>query len=264
MLKTIRILLAAVTFILLTASFIGLGGRLQFLAKWQLVPAILAVNLTVLAVLALVTLLLGRVYCAVFCPLGIFQDIVLWIRRKAGRKDFAYERPWTKTRWAVLAVCVIAAACGFLALPALVDPYSLYGRIASELFQPAAAALSNAVAAVADWAGHPLVLKTEVFVKSGLALAVAAASFVVIAFLAAWDGRFYCNAVCPAGTILSAFSHKTLLRLKIDTGKCVGCGMCTRECKARCIDFKNHTVDNARCVRCFNCVKACKKGAIKL
>lgn len=264
MLKKIRICLAAVVFAAFLCAFIGIGGRLEFLARWQLVPAILALNVVALATLGVLTLLLGRVYCSVFCPLGIFQDIVLWIRRRFGKKKFQYETPWSKTRWAILASCVVAVLVGFLALPALIDPYSIFGRMASALLQPLAFAVKNAVAYLTDLAGTPMVMKEEIFVKGALAMAVAGGSFIVMAFLAAQWGRFYCNAICPAGTILSVLSHRPLLQLKVDKDKCIGCGMCAMECKARCIDFTNHRIDNARCVRCFNCLTVCKKGAIKL
>ena len=40
----------------------------------------------ILAVLILITLLLGRIYCSTICPMGIFQDIVTWISKKQQRK----------------------------------------------------------------------------------------------------------------------------------------------------------------------------------
>jgi hypothetical protein len=44
-----------------------------WMAKVQLLPAVLAVNAGVVAALVLLTLLFGRVYCSVICPLGVFR-----------------------------------------------------------------------------------------------------------------------------------------------------------------------------------------------
>ena len=38
--------------------------------------------------------------------------------------------------------------------------------------------------------------------------------------------------------------------------------MCSRNCKASCIDYKTHTVDYSRCVTCGNCLEKCKFGAL--
>jgi len=265
LLKWLRVLLAVAVFCTFAAAFIGLVGAhsaAPALARGQLVPAILALNFAALAGIALVTLLVGRVYCSVLCPLGIFQDVVLRIRSWFSKKAFVHEAPWTKTRWAVFAACVAAALAGGCALVALVEPYGVFGRMASALLAPLAGWVRNLLVWLSERAGYSFIMKAEVFVKGGLALAVAAGSFVVIAFLAAWNGRFWCNAVCPAGTLLSALSHRPLLRLAIDPAKCIGCGACERVCKARCVDFKAHALDDARCVRCFDCAAACPRKAI--
>ena len=39
--------------------------------------------------------------------------------------------------------------------------------------------------------------------------------------------------------------------------------MCSKACKAACIDYKNHTVDYSRCVVCGDCISSCKFGALK-
>ena len=39
--------------------------------------------------------------------------------------------------------------------------------------------------------------------------------------------------------------------------------MCSKQCKAACIDYKNHSVDASRCVTCGDCLEACRFGALK-
>ena len=80
MLRKIRILLAAICFVLITLLFLDFTGTLHtwfgWLAKVQFLPAVLALNVGVVIALVLVTWLFGRVYCSVICPLGVMQDIV--------------------------------------------------------------------------------------------------------------------------------------------------------------------------------------------
>jgi ferredoxin len=60
--------------------------------------------------------------------------------------------------------------------------------------------------------------------------------------------------------MLSRFSF---LKINFDVEKCKNCSLCTKNCKASCIDYKTHTVDATRCVVCGDCMKVCKHGALK-
>ena len=90
MLRKIRIILAAVFLIGITLLFIGIGQDWWgWMAQLQFIPAVYRViggavlgNIAVLAGILLVTLLFGRIYCSVICPLGVFQDLIIFIRRK--------------------------------------------------------------------------------------------------------------------------------------------------------------------------------------
>ena len=54
----------------------------------------------------------------------------------------------------------------------------------------------------------------------------------------------------------------SLFRPVIDTDKCNGCTLCSRNCKAACIDIKTHRIDYSRCVACMDCIGKCRQGAI--
>ncbi|OGV64054.1 MAG: hypothetical protein A2283_05080 [Lentisphaerae bacterium RIFOXYA12_FULL_48_11] len=263
MLRKIRLGVAAALFVCENLFFISVGIGLGVFEKVQLVPALLAVNVAAIVSIAAVTLLFGRVYCSTLCPLGVFQDLVIGAVRIFAKKRFAYASAHTVLRYAILALVGVAFAFGFAAVPALIDPYSLYGRIATHLLQPAAYAVNNVAAWIADRSGHPLIFKQEIFIRSTLAFSVATASLAAIGFLAAVWGRLYCNTVCPVGSLLAVLSHRPLFRIAIDRERCVGCGLCAKVCKSVCIDVNAHTVDNSRCVDCFDCLESCHNGAIR-
>ena len=262
MVRRLRIVGAMAVFIGLNIFFLGFAEGMGFLTRIQFVPACLAFNMIVLAVLVLVTLLVGRVYCSVVCPLGIFQDIVLRLRRLIVRKNFAYRPGHPAVRAVSALVFAVLALCGCAALAGLIEPYSVYGRYATHLFEPLAAMCANVAADLAARWGHPCILKTEIFVRGWAALGVAGVLFVALTILAAWRGRLFCNTVCPVGAVLGLLSAKAPVRIRLDAEKCVKCGLCAKACKAECIDVANGKVDQSRCVRCFNCLGTCKKGAM--
>ena len=139
MLRKIRIAAAAIFFVCITLLFLDFTGTLHawlgWMAKIQLLPALLAVNVGVVVGLVLLTLLFGRVYCSVICPLGVMQDVVSWIsgRRPKHRNRFRYSRALTWLRYTMLVVFVAMLLAGF---GTLLAPHSAYGRSGSSLFAP--------------------------------------------------------------------------------------------------------------------------------
>jgi len=267
MLKKIRIGFALVCFMLLTLLFLDFTGTLHhwlgWLAKIQFLPALLALNISAVIILAIITLLLGRVYCSVICPLGIFQDVVSWIAGKRKKNRFSYSKVISWLRYGFLALFIVAFIAGISSFVALLDPYGSYGRIASNLFAPVYRWGNNVFAYFAQRVDSYAFYHVDVWIKSLTTFVIAILTFVVIAVLSWRNGRIYCNTVCPVGTILGFFSKFSFFKPVFDTEKCNGCTLCARNCKASCIDTKNHTIDYSRCVTCFDCVDKCPRGAIR-
>lgn len=71
---------------------------------------------------------------------------------------------------------------------------------------------------------------------------------------------------CPAHVC------KSLMQYRIDPDKCIGCGMCARNCPAGCIERTDYIpeghklasfkIDPAKCVKCGLCMSNCKFKAI--
>ncbi len=269
MLRKIRVALAAVFFIAITLLFLDFTGTAHAYVGWmaqiQFLPAVLAANAAVVILLVALTLLFGRVYCSVICPLGVMQDIFSWIsgkrRKKKARFTYSPEKRWL--RYTVLALFVIALLCGFTAIASVIAPYSAFGRIASTLLAPLYQWGNNALAYLAERADSYAFYETEVWLKSLTPLIVAAITLIVLAILAWRGGRTYCNTICPVGTVLGFIAKYAMFRPAIDTAKCNGCTLCSRKCKASCIDAKNHKIDYSRCVACMDCIGNCSQGAIK-
>ena len=268
MLRIIRTTAAAVCLILITLVFLDFTGTARVNVGWltriQLVPALLALNAAVAAALIVLTLLLGRVYCSVICPLGVFQDGISWISRKLQRKKkYAHQPALNGLRYGMLAAFVAAFIAGLAPVVALLEPYSAYGRIASNLWAPVYRWGNNLAAYFAARRHSDEFYTVDVWLRSAGSLGVAILTLGVIGFLAWRNGRAYCNTVCPVGTVLGFFSRFAFLKPVIHLSKCNGCRQCERNCKASCIDAKAHQIDYSRCVACMNCVAVCSQSAIR-
>lgn len=275
MLRKIRVLVAIISIVVLTLLFLDFTGITQqycgWLAKIQLVPALLSLNVVAVIFLLLLTLLMGRVYCSVICPLGIIQDVINSLRGKIGKKKnrknrFNYIEPKSWLRFGVLVVFVfliILGLCNIISMTmvSFIEPYSAYGRIASSLFAPIYNVGNNLVAdAVAD-SEYYWFYDVETFVSLHLII-VAFVTILIVGTMAWIGGRIYCNTICPVGTLLGFFSRFSVLKPVIDVKKCNGCQKCARNCKSSCIDAKKHVIDYSRCVVCLDCVNNCSTGAI--
>ena len=265
MLRKIRTILAAVFFVLITLLFLDFTGTLHhwlsWLAKIQFLPAVMALNVGVIVALVLLTLIFGRIYCSVICPLGVLQDVLARFHRKRNKYSYSHEVRWL--RYPILVVFVLAFVAGIGSLFQLLAPYSAYGRIATMIFQPIWALGNNVLAFLAERADSYAFYSVDVWMKSLPVFIIAAVTLVVLFVLAWRGGRTYCNTICPVGTILSFFARFSFLKIHFDTDKCKNCSMCSKNCKAACIDYKTHTVDYSRCVVCGNCIDSCKFGALR-
>jgi polyferredoxin len=265
MLRKIRTILAVVFFALITLLFLDFTGTahhwLGWMAKIQFLPAVMALNVVVIVALVLLTLVFGRIYCSVICPLGVFQDILARFRRKKNKYSYSKEVRWL--RYPVLVLFIIALVAGVGIIFQLLAPYSSYGRIATMIFQPIWMLGNNVLGTIAERADSYAFYTVDVWMKS-LPVLILAIVTLVILFILAWrGGRTYCNTICPVGTILSFLARFSILKIRFDEDKCKNCSMCSKNCKAACIDYKTHNVDYSRCVVCGNCIDKCKFGALK-
>ena len=265
LLRIIRIVLATFFFVVVTLLFLGVWGvNLWFgwVAKVQFLPALMALDFGVLVVLIVLTLLFGRLYCSVICPLGVMQDIFGWLGRKRKKNRYGYSPEKRVLRYSVLAVFIVCLIIGFAPVTTLLAPYSAYGRIVNSLFRPLYDLLNNVIASIESNYDSYMFSEAEIWMRSVTTFVVALLTLVIPGVLAWRHGRTYCNTVCPVGTILSFFARFSLLRVQVDESKCNKCSLCEKNCKAAAIDSKHGKVDYSRCVACGDCLTKCKHGAL--
>ena len=264
MLKKIRLTLAIIFWVLITWLLVDFTGTahayLGWMAKIQFVPALLALNIGALLFVVTLTLLFGRIYCSVICPLGVMQDAIAWLRR--GKNKYSYSPARNTLRYALLVLACATLALNVAWLGGLIFPYSTYGRIVSVCVAPLYKLANNGLAAIAEHYGSYAFYEVDVWLKSISALVIALLTWAIIAVLAWKNGRTWCNTICPVGTLLGLISRHSYLKMTIDADKCKNCRKCERNCKAACIDLGTHTIDYSRCVVCGNCEGQCKFDAL--
>lgn len=296
-LKYVRVILALTFFMLTLLVFAGdllaLTGNLsrtilclQFLPSLLTFMQVAAFTSAGFILVAVITLLFGRIYCSTVCPLGFIMDLAIDLRNRIKRY---LNQPLVKSpvlqfhgehhrigpgrgkartllindlfRYAILIATVVCMLMNSLLLINLLDPFSLAGKIMATLFRPF------------FLMGHNLVLligvsgdsaPQGVHVSAGTTGAVIFASvlFTVIVMLALFKDRWYCNVVCPVGTVLALLSKVSIYKLTISGISCSRCAKCLQVCKGRCIDPDDYAIEYDRCVGCFNCLNVCRDGAI--
>ena len=267
MLKRVRVVLATVFLIGITLLLLDFTGVLHlylgWMAKLQLLPAVLAVNVGVIVGLALLTLVFGRIYCSVICPLGVFQDIVSHLGTRKSKRPYHYKKEnlWLRSGvWILFVACLIS---GFHVIVTLLAPYSAYGRMVQNLLQPLYLWGNNLLAWFSERLGSYAFYPKEVWIRSLPTFIIAIVTLIVIVACSFKGGRTYCNNICPVGTTLGFLSRFSLFAPVINLDKCKNCRSCEFHCKGHCIDIDNHQIDYSRCVDCFNCIENCRFGAIQ-
>ena len=266
MLRSIRIGLAALMLIGITWLFIDFTGTAWHWFGWtpklQAIEAVLALNVGIIAFLVVLTLLFGRIYCSVICPLGILQDVFGWMGKKAKKNRYSFSKELKVWRYGALVVFIVALIAGIGTIFQLLAPYSTFGMIATNLLQPVWQAGNNVLAAIAEQVDSYVFYHSNIWLRSLPSLIISAVCLILLAVLAWRNGRTYCNTICPVGTILSFLSRFSWLKIYFDESKCKQCSLCSKNCKSACIDFKTHTVDGSRCVVCGDCLKSCRHDAL--
>lgn len=244
---------------------------LKTFAQIQIVPLAMHTLIVAVVLWAVLTLLFGRVYCAIFCPLGLLQDVILRIKRRIylasdRRKalQLKYKKAWNVVRYGSLAIAVFSLCAGFSYPVALLDPYSNFGRIATALFRPVVVWANNisvdAINSISDLWLYAVPQTGVAWVTIIFSVTLLSALVVMVFFSA---GRLWCNTICPVGAFLGLFSRFSLFKIRLDKEHCNSCGLCAMSCKASCIDPANKSVDASRCVACFSCGGRCSKEGVR-
>ncbi len=273
-LKKIRITVSIVLFLLISALFLDFNNSLSpaytnYFTFLQFIPSLIkfvrlaGISAIGFILVLILTALFGRVYCSSICPLGTLQDIFSYISKKLHKKKYYHLlKPANLLRYSFLSLSIIFFLSGSLFVINLLDPYSNFGRIYTQLFKPLLLSGYNFAAITLEKVNLYWINPVEMRGTNYIIIFLPAAFLILVFILSFFSGRLFCNTVCPVGSLLGLLSKISLFKIKIDEKNCIGCNLCERACKSGCIDKKKKTVDFSRCVSCYNCFKVCPSEGI--
>ena len=193
--------------------------------------------------LILIGVLLGRFVCGFLCPFGWFQDLL----HKIPGKKFSTARlkPLRYLKYIILVVFVILLPMLMTNSIGMGDPF-FCKYICPQGVLEGAIPLSIGNPAIRSALGKLFSFKCLILI-----------TVIVLSIL---FYRPFCKWICPLGAIYSLFNKVSLLSIRVDGSKCVGCNQCVKACKMDVDVCK--TPNHPECIRCGACIKACPKDAI--
>ncbi len=169
-----------------------------------------------LVALLIISLLFGRIYCSMLCPLGLYQEFLMLLLRR--RVPVQKNRPY---KYFLAAVVFGALIGGTVFLVRLIDPYTLFGSAASGAWLGLGVLLALAVLV---WFRGRLFCSNicPVGVVFGLISKHALKQIYIEKDKCVSCGL--CAAKCPTGSI--DFKNKT-----VDNETCIKCFKCLGGCR---------------------------------
>jgi len=242
----------------------SVGGALS---QIQLVPALLSasagitISIVIVIVLAVISIMFGRVYCAALCPLGVVQDIAFRIGFVYRKRKLLSMRGKRIIWYTICVLSIGSGLAGFASIVGWIDPYSLFGKGIVYTVRPVLISIYNTCII-------PIVQTDSVYIQNIRNstfyipyLIIGAGLFTGLFIITALKGRIWCNYICPVGAGLGLISKIAPFKMKI-SNSCISCGLCERKCRGGCIHIKDKVIDDDRCVRCFDCVADCPSGSV--
>jgi ferredoxin len=216
------------------------------------------------------TLLLGRVWCGWFCPVGTLLD---WIPIRAW-KDRTPNVPegMRGIKYGLLLVILFAALFSNLSL-LIFDPITIFYRTLTNAIWPALDTIVTGLELLLfkvsflqpAVGGFDNLIRPTVFpsypatYRYGL---VYFGIFLGIIFLNALAPRFWCRYICPLGGNLAVIGKTSLIRCEISEG-CNLCGQCITDCPTGAIQSGDEIFcDPGECTMCMLCATQCPSGVI--
>jgi ferredoxin len=185
--------------------------------------------------------LFGRIYCSLFCPMGILQDFFEFLYAKIRILKSNIHINSRKTLYisfSVFILFLISFVFNLKVITSALEPYSISSKITfmiKSVFSD-----TNITIIVYILLLYITILFSSLIIRK----------------------RFFCLYMCPTGFIFRILSKFSAMKLSIKNSVCIECGKCEVTCKTSCINIEEQNIENSLCIRCFNCMAICPTDAI--
>jgi polyferredoxin len=253
---------------------------LVLVATWLAAHTWLTAGLGALAVIVL-TMVMGRVFCGWFCPLGTLHAFAGWLFDRWGprRKHRDHWSPWQVGKYYLLVGLLVMAALGSHWVCVL-DPLVLLYRTTTVALLPATQwAIEEGSTKIyqTDPGVGPLHLAklTEPvyrFLHDNNILGIPKQAFwggtlilllfVALLLLNGYRRRFWCRYLCPLGALLGFFAWRPWLRRTVNQKQCNQCDLCAMACHGAAAAVPGDGWKAPECFGCFNCIDSCRRDSL--
>lgn len=186
----------------------------------QLHPSVMVIG----AVVLLLTIIFGPVFCSHICPLGSIQEWIGRLGKKVFKKKYNKFIPkkvhnvLKYMRYVVLILIVVQTYRLFALMFAKIDPYYALFHF---------------------WTGEATVISLVI-----LGLTLIGSLFVE---------RPWCKYACPYGAVLGLISKVSIFKIRRAKAACIDCGQCDNECPMLIDISQKSKVTDTLCNRCMKC-----------
>lgn len=185
--------------------------------------------------------LLGRLICGLLCPFGFIQDLLNKIPFFKKIKTFKGDMVLRKLKYIILVIMVISLPICVKLTPFFCKYLCPSGTLAGILLS-----LSN----------------TNLFSALGSQFAWKASVLILIVLLSVIIARPFCKYLCPLGAIYGICNKFSLVKISLDSDKCINCHKCYSVCDMNVDPSK--TPNHTECIRCGKCVHTCPTDALHM
>jgi NosR/NirI family transcriptional regulator, nitrous oxide reductase regulator len=221
----------------------GLVG-MAFLELKALIVDIFNFNFTtilsdtsLIIVLFLGTIILGRFFCGWMCMFGTYNDLVNLIGKKIFKINYQPNKMADKyfkyLKYFILLFIIIFVWTNIVVIPDGVSPWDALSQLSNPSY-----AFSNYLIGL-----------------------------IILGFITVGDlfiERFFCRYLCPLGAIFSIISKGRILNIQKPKVNCGLCHACTNKCSMGIDLDATDVARSGECINCLNCTKICPKNNAKL
>jgi len=282
--QILRILSQTIFFLLFIYLFLGTHftgedyiGRVEIFFHFDplLALATFIASRTVLASFALaaitivITFVLGRVVCGWVCPLGSVHQFISFIFKKTKLLKPKNAQDNHLVWKYYLLIFILVGTLFSLDLIGIFDPLSLLYRsftvaifpalsygfeaFVGFLYQINISSLGDTLAQFFENLALNSTFRQGFFIGT---------IFIGILLLNLTRERFWCRYLCPLGAFLGLLSRWNVVKLKIDSQKCIKCDLCNIHCQTQASPFPEEKWKSSECVYCYTCSSICPTSAI--
>lgn len=237
----------------------------QTIASRRLLPGAALALLTVV-----ISLLVGRVWCGWFCPVGTVLD---WIPLRSWKKRApAVSDRLRGIKYVLLLVTLFAALFSNLSLMIL-DPLTIGYRTLTAAIWPALDKIVTTIELAlirvpflsSVVGGFDSLIRPVIFPSHPAQYRFGwlyGGFFALLVGLNALAPRFWCRYLCPLGGMLGVLGKFSLVSCQISES-CSQCGSCLPACPTGAIQESDHIFcDPGECTMCMACAVDCPTGQV--